>query len=191
MLRGWRSVRRVPCVYPVLPAVWLLSPSIFLTPSISASAPSNTGFFSSPKPAPVGIRMNAMQTRCTYSGRFSLCLPSLPLHLSLYIPPVLFLLHGVSSIGSSFQYTLGLMTALPCYVFAIAIAFASFALFWLRCFSYVRGCSRLGAPERYICDIQIGPGPFSPCSGEEDSGKRGGNRVFQFVFSAVVGLVCC
>jgi len=53
--------------------------------------------------------------------------------------------------------------------------------FWLRCFSYVRGCSRLGAPERYICDIQIGPGPFSPCSGEEDSGKRGGNRVFQFI----------
>ena len=181
MLRGWRSVRRVLCVYPVLFVVCLISPSIFLTPSISASAPSNTGFFP-PKSARVGIRMNAMRTRCTYSGRFSLCLPSLPLHVSLYIPPVLLLPHGVSSIGSSFQYSPGLVATLPYFVFATAVAFASFPFFFSFGGVLASGDARVLEPLRDTSVIsKLGLGHSLPA-------RRGGfwegwgNRVFSNFF---------
>ena len=189
MLRGWRSVRRVPCVYPVLSVVWLLSPSIFLILSISASAPSNIGFFSSPKSARVGIGMNATQTRCTYSGRFSLCLPSLPLHVSLYIPPVLLLPRGVSSIGSSFFPILagfGGYPALLCFCYCYC-----FRLSFFFCFGGVlaSGDARVLEPLRDTSVIsKLGLG-HSPCSGEGDSGGESGFSIY--LFSAVVRLVCC
>ena len=148
MLRGWRSARRVPCAYPVLSVVWLLSPSIFLTPSISASAPSNTGFFFSKICA---SRDQDERDAHILGGSLSLSslspAPSLSIHTPCPFP------HGVSSIGSFFfPYSLGLVATLPCLVFAIAISFASFAFFiWLRCFSLRPGVLASWSP----CEIHL------------------------------------
>ena len=164
-------------------SVCLSCPVCFLAPFpfyLSASAPSNVLVFFFSSKICASQDWDERDANAMHIFWAALSSLSLPL-LSLYIPPVLFLPHGVSSIGSSFfQYSLGWVATLPC--FTLAIVSASFAFFLLPWFSYVRG-ARVLEPLRDTYVISKSDLGHSPCRGRGmDSGKRVGNRVFLFFF---------
>ena len=187
MLRGWRSV---PCVYPVLSVVWLLSPFIFLTLSIYASAPSNIPFsflffFS---------KICASRDRDERDAHIlgsSLSLFPLSLSFSLYTYLLSFSSRTAflpSGPLLSFQYSLGWVATLPCFAFAIASASLAFFLGFGDFLA--SGGTRVLEPLRDTSVISKSGLGHPPCRGE-DSGKRAANQVFHCFFFAVAGLVCC
>jgi hypothetical protein len=188
MMRGLRSVRRVPCVYPVLSVVWLLPPSIFLTPSISASAPSNTGFFFSKICASQDRDerdANAMHIfRAVLSVSSLSPAPCLSIHTSCPFTPARRFFHRVLfSILAGFDGYLAPLCFCYCYCFRFPFFFSFGGVLASR-------DARVLEPLRDTSVIsKLGLGHSLPARGSRILGRGGESGFSIYSFSAVVRLV--